>query len=274
MDGGEAQVRRCKLRRLSFSLPVGGESMRIKHPLPPRPPGARVGTRAVRDIGLDAGPRLAVQAARASVARMRRAVDRAVAQSPQSLFLRELMTQPGTVGAICASSPRLASRMAGQVDPAARGLVVELGGGTGVISSALLARGVAPERLVIIEQSEALAALLRRRFPRACVIHGDAAELAQLQAGALLPTNEAGAPLPIDFIVSGLPLLSIPPVVRQRIVQAGALALAPRGRLVQFTYALRGPSPWQVGGLARVHSERVIANLPPARIDVLGHALG
>ena len=131
--------------------------MRFKHPLPSRLPGVRVGARVVRDIGLDAGPRLAVQAARASVARMRRAMDRAVAQSPQSLFLRELMAQPGSVGAICASSPRLAMRMAEQVDPSTRGLVVELGGGTGVISSALLARGVAPERLVIIEQSEALA---------------------------------------------------------------------------------------------------------------------
>ena len=226
----------------------------------------------MRNVGLEAGPRLAVRGARASVARMRRAVDRAVAQSPQSLFLRELVTQPGTVGAICASSPRLATRMAEQVDPATPGLVVELGGGTGVVSAALLARGVTPGRLVIIEQSEALAALLKRRFPLVRVIHGDAAELAQAHEQGLLPLGPDGAWLPIDFIVSGLPLLSIPLPARQRIVQAGALALAPQGRLVQFTYAMRGPSPWQASGLVRVHSERVIANLPPARIDVLGHA--
>ncbi len=247
--------------------------MRFKHHLPPRLPAVRVGSRVMRDIGLDAGPRLAVQAARASVARMRRAVDRAVAQSPQSLFLRELVTQPGTVGAICASSSRLAARMAEQVNPATPGLVVELGGGTGVISAALLAHGVAPERLVIIEQSEALAALLRRRFPRACVVHGDAAGLAQARQQGWLPQDAHGAPLPIDFIVSGLPLLSIPLPARQRIMQASALALAPHGRLVQFTYAMRGPSPWQTAGLVRLHSERVIANLPPARIDVLGRAV-
>lgn len=245
--------------------------MRFKHHLPSRLPAVRLGSRVMRDIGLDAGPRLAVRAARASVARMRRAVDRAVAQSPQSLFLRELVAQPGTVGAICASSARLAARMAEQVDPASGGLVVELGGGTGVISSALLARGVAPERLVIIEQSEALAALLRRRFPRVCVVHGDAAGLAQARVEGWLPHGARGELLPIDFIVSGLPLLSIPLPVRQRILQAGAQALAPQGRLVQFTYAMRGPSPWQGAGLARLHSERVIANLPPARIDVLGH---
>ena len=208
------------------------------------------------------------RAARIGVARVRRAV----AHSPHSLFLRELVAQPGAVGAICASSPRLAARMAGHVDPAAGGLVVELGGGTGVITSALLARGVAPERLVVIERSAALAALLARRFPQVGVIHGDAAELARLHAQGLLPAGEDGAPLAIDCIVSGLPLLSIPQPARQHILQAGAEALAPHGRLLQFTYALRGPSPWQAAGLARLHTERVLANLPPARIDVLGHA--
>jgi phospholipid N-methyltransferase len=225
-------------------------------------------------LGASAGPILAVRAARVGVARMRRAVGRAVARSPQSLFLRELVAQPGSVGAICASSPRLAARMAGQVDLASGGLVVELGGGTGVITSALLAQGVAPGRLVVIEQSVALAALLTRRFPGVRVIHGDAADLARLHASGQLPSGADGAPLAIDCIVSGLPLLSIPLPVRQRILQAGAQALAPGGRLLQFTYALRGPSPWQAAGLVRLHSERVLANLPPARIDVLGHAPG
>ena len=218
------------------------------------------------------GPPLAVRAARASVARVRRAVDHAVARSPQSLFLRELVTQPGTVGAICASSPRLAARMAAWVDTAAPGVVVELGGGTGVITAALLARGVAPERLVVIEQSAALAAHLRRRFPHIHVVHGDAAELARLAAGADWPCRGAdGAPLPVQCIVSGLPLMSSPLPVRQRILQAGAQALAPGGRLLQFTYAMRGPSLWQGAGLVGQARERVLANLPPARIDVLGH---
>ena len=247
--------------------------MYAKHDHSHRSSGTRLLPRMLRDAGGQAGPLLAVRAARIGVARMRRAMDRAVAQSPQSLFLRELVAQPGSVGAICASSPRLAARMAQQVDPTTPGLVVELGGGTGVISTALLERGVEPARLVIIEQSAALATLLKRRFPQAQVVHGDAADLALAHAKGLLPAAADGTPLAIDVIVSGLPLLSIPAPVRQRILQAGARALAPGGRLLQFTYALRGPSPWQSAGLLRLHSERVIANLPPARIDVLGHGL-
>ena len=76
-------------------------------------------------------------------------------------------------------------------------------------------------------------------------------------------------PLAVQCIVSGLPLLSIPSEVRQRILLAGAQVLAPGGRLLQFTYALRGTSPWQTAGLVSGGCERVLANLPPARIDVL-----
>ncbi|MDO5624389.1 MAG: methyltransferase [Pseudomonadota bacterium] len=242
----------------------------------PNNPSARSSTpralaRAERRRLTEVGPLLAVRAARAGVARMRQAMDRAVSHSPQTLFLRALVAQPGTVGAICASSPRLAQRMAAQVDLARGGLVVELGGGTGVISAALLAHGVPAARLVIVEQSPALAAHLRRRFPGVCVIEGDAAELTQWHADGRFPAGEGGALLPIDCIVSGLPLLSIPLPVRQRILYAGAQALAPGGKLVQFTYALHGPSPWQGAGLVRQRNERVLANLPPARIDVLGH---
>ena len=229
----------------------------------------RAAARAERRYPSDAGPPLAVRAARASVARMRQAMNHAVARSPKTLFLRALVAQPGTVGAICASSPRLAARMAARVDTARTGLVVELGGGTGVITAALLARGVAPERLVVVEQSPALAAHLRQRFPAVRVIEGDAADLPHWHASGHLPAGADGGPLPIDCIVSGLPLLSIPLPARQRILRAGAQALAPHGLLLQFTYALRSPSPWQSAGLVHQSSERVLANLPPARVDVL-----
>ena len=246
--------------------------MRLQSNRVVRAPGVRALARLARRDGTGAaGSALASRAARAGVARVRRVVDLAVARSPQSLFLRELVAQPGSMGAICASSPRLAARMAALAGVQPHGLVVELGGGTGVITAALLAHGVAPARLVVVEQSAALADHLRKRFPEVCVLQGDAAELGQWHANGLLPAGADGQPQPIHTIVSGLQLLSIPAPARQRILRAGMQALSPHGRLVQFTYALRGPSPWQSSGLERQHCERVLANLPPARIDVLGH---
>jgi len=210
------------------------------------------------------------RAARVHVVRMWGAARQAVVQSPQSLFWRELAAHPGRIGAICASSPRLAARMAAWVDLSVPGLVVELGGGTGVITAALLAHGVPRERLVVVEYSPVLAAHLARRFPGVRVIEGDAARLAEWQREGRLPRAADGQPHPIRTIVSGLPLLSMPHHVRARIVQAGVAALIAGGRLIQFTYTLRGRSPWQGGGLVPRYSERVLANLPPARIDVLG----
>jgi phospholipid N-methyltransferase len=68
------------------------------------------------------------------------------------------------------------------------------------------------------------------------VLHGDAAELPAL----LAQLDGPAAPVRVQHIVSGLPLLSIPTPVRQRILHAGAQVLAPGGRLLQFTYALHG----------------------------------
>ena len=125
-----------------------------------------------------------------------------------------------------------------------------------------------PARLVVVEQSERLAAHLRQRFAAVPVLQGDAAELPQL----LARLDDERRQLPVLHIVSGLPLLSIPEPSRGRILAAGAAVLAPQGRLLQFTYALRGVSPWQQVGLACLRRERVLANLPPARVDVLGPA--
>ncbi len=182
---------------------------------------------AARARTLIAQPAPIVRAARVRVA----GLQQALAHSPRSLFLRELVEHPKAVGALCASSPHLAACMARMVDPTVEGLVVELGGGTGVITQALLARGIPPGRLVVVEYSARLAAHLRQRFAQASVLQGDAAELPALLA-ALAPDGR----LPrVGHVVSGLPLLSMDPACRQRIVQAAVAALAPGGAWLHFT---------------------------------------
>src|ERR1051325_4137784 len=89
-------------------------------------------------------------------------------------FLRGLIARPKNVGAIAPSSPALARAIAREVDPARPGPVLELGPGTGVVTEALVERGVAEERLVAIEYDRDFAALVAKRFPRARVVRGDA----------------------------------------------------------------------------------------------------
>lgn len=175
-----------------------------------------------------------------------------------ALFLGEWLRAPAAIGAVCASSRWLAREIAVHV-PAGDGLVVELGAGTGIVTDALLSkRGVSPDRLIVIERSEAFVRHLRRRFPGIAVICGDAAQLDEL-----LPRDRH-----IDALISSLPLRSLSQPLRRRIIDQWAQALDQDSVLIQYTYDIR----WQTHTCACdqsfvVHDSRIVwANLPPARV--------
>ena len=52
-----------------------------------------------------------------------------------------------------------------------------LGPGTGVVTQALIDAGIPPERIVSVEYDKGFCRLLRKRFPKVNVIHGDALDL-------------------------------------------------------------------------------------------------
>src|SRR6202034_548537 len=147
-----------------------------------------------------------------------------------ALFLSRWLKAPNLIGAVAPSSRSLARAMAYEIDPAGSGLVIELGGGTGSITQALLERGVAADRLIVVECDRALAAVLRHRFPSVKVVRGDAAELVAL----LQPLSIRCA----DAVVSSLPLLSMPKSLRRRIVEEAFELLGDHGTFVQFTYGV------------------------------------
>jgi phospholipid N-methyltransferase len=174
-----------------------------------------------------------------------------------ALFVREWVGRPTSVGALCPSSPLLARRIANAV-PSGEGLVVELGGGTGAVTQALVERGIAPARLVVVERAPAFVRHLRTRFPDVSIIHGDATRLDQL-----LPSDAR-----IDAIVSCLPLRSLPRRDTTAIIEQCHRALSENGVMIQFTYDLRRPHrhPLIHPGLVAGESHIVWANMPPARI--------
>ena len=89
-------------------------------------------------------------------------------------FLSAWFRNPRQAGALLPSGASLAQAMAAPVDPA-RGLVIELGVGTGAITRALIARGVTPEQLILVEKDPALFGEMQRRFPGVVALQGDAA---------------------------------------------------------------------------------------------------
>ncbi len=172
------------------------------------------------------------------------------------LFARQMLNEPAAVGAIWPSSRWLARSVASRVPRHGDGLVVELGGGTGAVTNALLQRGIAPGRLMVIECSSAFVRHLRARFPRVTILHGDAAKL-----GDLLPRGSH-----IDAIVSSLPLRSLPAREAAAIVAQWRALVGDGGIVVQFTYDLSCNQRQSLPGFLQRASGIVWANLPPARV--------
>jgi phosphatidylethanolamine/phosphatidyl-N-methylethanolamine N-methyltransferase len=175
-------------------------------------------------------------------------------------FLRSWIEKPLHMGAVMPSGRLLARTMAQYVDIDSDDPVIELGPGTGAITSALLHRGVDQKRLVLVEYNSGFCALLRDRYPQARVVHGDAYTLRDTLWNVLGTRASA--------IVSGLPLVTKPMAIRLKLIRDAFAALAPGAPFVQFTYSVAPPIPKSLPGVSTEASERIWMNLPPARVWV------
>ncbi len=175
-------------------------------------------------------------------------------------FISTWLQHPLKMGAVSPSGRILARAVAAEVDPAVPGPVVELGPGTGPVTEALIARGVAPERLVLVEYDPEFCMLLRRRFPGATVIEGDAYTLGETLMGIVRE--------PLAAVVSGLPLMTRPLNNRVRLLNAAIRLLRHGAPFVQFTYGATAPIPSRQRRYRITSSPRIWLNLPPARVWV------
>jgi phospholipid N-methyltransferase len=135
-----------------------------------------------------------------------------------------------------------------------------LGAGTGAFTRALLTRGIDQRQLVLVEGNGVFAGSLALRFPQARTLRMDAA---QIKAIELFGWHAAGA------IVSGLPLLSMPPKKVIAILEGAFLQLRADGSFYQFTYGPRCPVKRALLdrlGLKANRVGRTVANLPPATV--------
>jgi phosphatidylethanolamine/phosphatidyl-N-methylethanolamine N-methyltransferase len=175
-------------------------------------------------------------------------------------FLRSWIEKPLHMGAVMPSGKVLARTMAQYVDKDAKGPVIELGPGTGAITTALIAHGIDQKRLVLVEFNPTFCALLRERYPLATVVQGD--------AYALRDTLWEVLKEPASAVVSGLPLVTKPMLTRLKLIRDAFVAMSPGAPFVQFTYSVAPPIPKTLPGVSTEASERIWMNLPPARVWV------
>jgi phosphatidylethanolamine/phosphatidyl-N-methylethanolamine N-methyltransferase len=162
------------------------------------------------------------------------------------------------VGAIAPTSTHTAKRMASAVDPNSSLPVLELGAGTGVITRAILERGVQPERLVSIEYAQPFYDGLVERFPHVDVRLGDAFDL-DMVLGDLRDQQ-------FDSVISAVPLLNFP-MHRRIALLEDLLSRIPVGRpVIQITYGVLSPVMKMPDRYTVSHFDFIMRNIPPAQL--------
>jgi phosphatidylethanolamine/phosphatidyl-N-methylethanolamine N-methyltransferase len=174
------------------------------------------------------------------------------------LMLKKFVSHGTSIAAFSPSSRFLARSMVRGIDWARAKCVVELGAGTGPITRELIRVAPPHAKLVIVERDADFCRVLRTKFPGQDVVEGDACRLDEILAHRRIAKA--------DHVISGLPLPSFPPAVRDSIIRMSARVLGPDGEFRQITNM-----PWVYLKLYRTYfrdvSFRLVPlNLPPGGV--------
>jgi phosphatidylethanolamine/phosphatidyl-N-methylethanolamine N-methyltransferase len=179
-------------------------------------------------------------------------------------FFRTWAARPLKMGAVTPSSRAFARTMVELANPDPELYTLETGAGTGVITEALLERGIPPEKLVVVEYESEFCDKLRERFPGINLIQGDAfnldatlGELKDVKFGAYL---------------SGVPMLTTSKERRLAYVEDALDRLVPGACLAQLSYSLTPPVPAIPGRFTVEKSRWITFNLPPGRVWIYRRA--
>ena len=174
------------------------------------------------------------------------------------LMLKKFVSHGTSIAAFSPSSRFLARSMVRGIDWAKAKCVVELGAGTGPITRELVRAAPPHAKLVIVERDADFCRVLRTKFPGQDVVEGDACRLDEILAHRRIAKA--------DHVISGLPLPSFPPALRDSIIRMSARVLGPDGEFRQITNM-----PWVYLKLYRTYfrdvSFRLVPlNLPPGGV--------
>lgn len=174
-------------------------------------------------------------------------------------FLVAGLVEQGQTGALIPSQRFLVKRMISPVPRDYSGVIVELGAGTGSLTTRLAAR-CPNARIMACEINPELARLLEqdlaaRNLNSRVHVIADAAEeyLARLGPSSQRP----------GFVISGIPLGTLPGDVVARLVAAIREALPPGGMYIQFQHSLIDRKR-VMEAFSSVRTVPVLLNVPPA----------
>jgi phospholipid N-methyltransferase len=175
------------------------------------------------------------------------------------LFASNFLRHPNMLGSIIPSSRFLVDQVLEPVDWSQAHVIVEYGPGVGTFTGEILRRMRSDAHLVAIETNRDFVRFLRRSFldPRLHVVQDSAAEV-----GPVL--TRLGLPAP-RYVISGIPLGSMPDPVRTDIAVKTRAALEPGGAFLVYQFTARTlPALERTFADVRRSFER--RNFPPAHL--------
>ena len=154
-------------------------------------------------------------------------------QGDALLFFRNFFRHPRMLGSIIPSSRFLIKQLLAPIDWDKASVIVEYGPGVGGITAEILRRMRPDARLIAIETNPEFVSFLRRTLvdERFEVIEASAEDVKEI----LQKFGHAKA----DYIISGIPLGSMPATVREPILRNTADALAAGGSFLVFQFTTR-----------------------------------
>ena len=177
------------------------------------------------------------------------------------LFALNFFRHPFMLGSIWPSSKYLVDEVLRPINWNSAAVIVEYGPGVGTFTGEILKRMRPDAHLVAIETNPAFVRLLRGEYqdPRFHVALESAANVGAILAGLNLPQA--------NYIISGIPLGSMPEALRTDIVTKTREALVPGGRFLvyQFTSRVLPQLQHTFGDVQRGMEPR---NIPPAHLFV------
>ncbi len=175
------------------------------------------------------------------------------------LFASNFLRHPNMLGSIIPSSRFLVEQVLEPIDWGRTRVIVEYGPGIGTFTGEILRRMRSDAQLVAIETNRDFVAFLQRALPdpRLHVVHGSAAEVQPFLIRLALPAPR--------YIISGIPLGSMPDPVRTDIAVKSRAALELGGAFLVYQFTARAlPTLQRTFGDVRRSFER--RNFPPAQL--------
>lgn len=175
-------------------------------------------------------------------------------------FIKGWLKKPGDVGSITPTGKVVAGHMAGLIPINDRHPILELGPGTGVITRAILERGIRPERLISIESGLDFYRHLTKTYPNVNFVFSDALEIDT--------ALQDFADIQFSGVVGAIPLLNLPMQQRIDLISDYLNRVADNGPFVQICYGTRPPVEAIPGRFTVEKSARIYRNIPPAAVWV------